>query len=264
MALPITGGVMELLGVEAAMASLRRGEPVLVYDSDRRERETDIIIASQHITPAAIRQMRRDGGGLVCATVPPPAWRRLGIPFLADLFQEAGGRHPLLAELVPDDIPYDTRSAFAITINHRRTFTGVTDRDRALTISQLAKMIREALEYRGPDDDLRRAFGRLFRAPGHVTLLNAAEGLLSNRQGHTEMATALVGLAGLTPSATICEMMGDDGRSLPREAALQYARERGLAFVDGAEVRRLWEGLESLPAWTKGLRGRAGVCQNGQ
>ncbi|MEM2976211.1 MAG: 3,4-dihydroxy-2-butanone-4-phosphate synthase, partial [Thermoplasmata archaeon] len=150
MALPITGGVMELLGVEAAMASLRRGEPVLVYDSDRRERETDIIIASQHITPAAIRQMRRDGGGLVCATVPPPAWRRLGIPFLADLFQEAGGRHPLLAELVPDDIPYDTRSAFAITINHRRTFTRFTDSDRSRMISQLAKMIREALEYRGP------------------------------------------------------------------------------------------------------------------
>ncbi|MGQ9583409.1 MAG: 3,4-dihydroxy-2-butanone-4-phosphate synthase [Thermoplasmatota archaeon] len=249
--------------VARALEALKRGEFVLVYDSDRRERETDLVIGSQHISPAAIRLMRRDGGGLICATVPPTAWKRLGVPFLADIFSEAGRRHPLLAALAPDDIPYDTKSAFAITINHRRTFTGVTDRDRALTISQLAKMVREAIEYDGPDEDLRRAFGRLFRAPGHVTLLNASEGLLETREGHTEMATALVALAGLTPTATICEMMGDDGRSLPRSAALEYASEKGLCFVDGAEVKEFWARVSRAPAGGA-LRGAMGVCLNGQ
>ncbi len=249
--------------IERALESLKRGELALVYDSDRRERETDLVIGSQHVTPASIRQMRKDGGGLICATVPPAAWRRLGIPFLADVLNEAGQRHPLLAALSPDDIPYDTKSAFAITINHRRTFTGVTDRDRALTISQLAMMVREAIEYTGPDEDLRRAFGRLFRAPGHVTLLNASEGLLDTRAGHTEMATALVALAGLTPSATICEMMGDDGKSLPRSDAIEYAAERGLCFVDGSELREHWAVVSGAPAGGA-LRRAMGACLNGR
>lgn len=250
--------------VERALASLAGGDFVLLYDSDSRERETDLVVASQHVTHAAVRRMRKDGGGLICTTVPSRAWQRLGIPFLADLFSEARERHPLFGELVPDDIPYDAKSAFAVTINHRKTFTGVTDRDRALTISNFAKMVREALEFRGPDEEVRRTFGRLFRAPGHVQLLNAAEGLLSGRNGHTEISTALVSFAGLIPSATICEMMGDDGRALSKAAALQYARQAGFAFLEGAQVRAFWESRAGSMPVTGQKRGAAGVVQNGK
>lgn len=237
---------------------------MLLYDSDSRERETDLVAASQHVTHDSVRRMRRDGGGLICTTVPSRAWQRLGIPFLADLFSEARQRHPLLGELVPDDIPYDAKSAFAITINHRKTFTGVTDRDRALTISHFAGMVREALEYRGPDEEVRRTFGKLFRAPGHVQLLNAAEGLLSTRNGHTEMATALVSFAGLVPTATICEMMGDDGRALPKAQASRYAREAGLVFLEGSQVRAFWESRTGTGPVPGRKRGSAGVVQNGK
>jgi 3,4-dihydroxy 2-butanone 4-phosphate synthase len=250
--------------VERALAALGRGEFVLVYDSDRRERETDLVIPSEFVSFEAIRRMRQDGGGLICTTVPAPAWSRLGIPFLADLFHEGRERHPLLAELVPDDIPYDTKSAFAITINHRKTFTGITDRDRALTISNFAQMVREAIGSEGPDEELRRTFGQLFRAPGHVTLLNASDGLLSVRSGHTEMATALVQSAGLIPSATICEMMGDDGRALAKELAAGYARDNGLVFLEGAQVKEFWDSISGGAPANARARGTAGVIQNGR
>lgn len=250
--------------VQRALEALGSGRFVLVYDSDRRERETDLVIASQFVTPEAVRRMRKDGGGLICTTVPAEAWRRLGIPFLADLFNEARERHPLLGELVPNDIPYDTKSAFAITINHRRTFTGITDKDRALTISQFSKMVREASGSSGPDEDLRRAFGRLFRAPGHVMLLNASEGLLSTRSGHTEMATALVSRAGLIPSATICEMMGDDGMARPKSAAVEYAEANGFCFLDGSAVKQFWENGTGAPATAVRRKGPEGACTNGR
>jgi len=250
--------------IDRALAALGRGEFVLVYDSDRRERETDLVVASEFVTHDAVRRLRRDGGGLVCTTVPSAAWGRLGIPFLADLFHEARERHPLLSELVPDDIPYDTKSAFAITINHRKTFTGITDRDRALTISTFARMVREALEFRGPDEEVRRAFGQLFRAPGHVMLLNASDGLLSARSGHTEMTTALVQAAGLIPSATICEMMGDDGRALAKELAAGYARDNGFVFLEGAQIKEFWDSSGAgAPALAR-AQGTAGVAQNGR
>jgi len=253
-----------LQDVREALEDLRNGKFVLVYDSDRRERETDIVVASQFVTPEHIRTLRKDGGGLICTTVPAVAWKRLGIPYLADLFHEAREAHPLLGELIPNDIPYDVKSAFAITINHRRTFTGVTDRDRALTISQFSKMVNEALGFRGPDEELRKTFGRLFRAPGHVSLLNAAEGLLSARSGHTEMATALVSEAGLIPSATICEMMADSGKALSKASALAYAGECGLCFLDGNDVKSFWEGLDRRLGVPGTLDAGAGVCQNGR
>ena len=250
--------------VERALQALCRGEFVLVYDSDKRERETDLVLASQFVEHHSIRRMRKDGGGLICTTVPAAAWKRLGIPYLADLFQESLERYPLLGELVPNDIPYDTKSAFAITINHRKTFTGVTDRDRALTVSQFARMVREALESHGPDEEVRRAFGRLFRAPGHVILLNASEGLLSVRSGHTEMATALVQSAGLIPSATICEMMGDDGKALAKDLAAGYAESSGFPFLEGAQVKEFWDGTMGGSVNSESRRSALGVAMNGR
>ena len=60
--------------VERALQALCRGEFVLVYDSDKRERETDLVLASQFVEHHSIRRMRKDGGGLICTTVPAAAW----------------------------------------------------------------------------------------------------------------------------------------------------------------------------------------------
>jgi len=225
-----------------AMEDIKAGRFVLVFDSDSREAETDMAIASRFVDHDAVRRMRREAGGLICTIAPAETWRRLGLPYMAELFAESYERHPALRLLAPDDLPYDTKSAFSITINHRKTFTGIPDRDRALTISEFAKLGMRAAGM--TDEEARAEFGGSFRAPGHVFLLNSQPKVLDERRGHTELLTGLLKLAGEYPSATICEMMGDDGRSLPKEEAKRYAERNGLAFVEGAEIIEAWEQSE--------------------
>ncbi|HID47981.1 3,4-dihydroxy-2-butanone-4-phosphate synthase [Methanothermococcus sp. SCGC AD-155-E23] len=216
---------MEL--IEKAINSLRSGKIVLVYDSDDREGETDMVVASEKITPEHIKIMRKDGGGLICTAVHPEICKSIGIPFMVDVLLEASKRFPLLKELYPSDIPYDERSSFSITINHRKTFTGITDRDRAFTIRKLAELSRER---RFKD------FGKEFRSPGHVILLRAAEGLVKSRRGHTEMTVALAELANMTPVTTICEMMGEDGYAMDKSEAKRYAERHNLIFLSGEDI----------------------------
>jgi len=224
--------------IRAALEALRRGDFVLVYDADGREEETDLTLASGAVTPDAIRRMRREAGGLICVTLRGDVRERLGLPFMTDVLRTAGTAYPLLKELASEDMRYDRHSAFSITVNHRDTFTGITDRDRALTISRFAALAEEAI--RRENGWAAHAFAREFRSPGHVPLLNAAEPLLEARRGHTELTTALLAMAGLVPSATICEMMADDGRALSKADAKAYARDRNLVFLEGQDIVRAW------------------------
>ncbi|ADC69142.1 3,4-dihydroxy-2-butanone 4-phosphate synthase [Methanocaldococcus sp. FS406-22] len=213
--------------VEKAIEALRRGEIILVYDSDEREGETDMVVASQFITPEHIRRMRKDAGGLICTAIHPDICNKLGIPFMVDILEFASQKFKVLKELYPNDIPYDEKSSFSITINHRKTFTGITDNDRAFTIKKLAELVRE---------ERFNDFGKEFRSPGHVTLLRAAEGLVKNRQGHTEMTVALAEMAGLIPITTICEMMGDDGNAMSKTETKRYAERHNLVYLSGEEI----------------------------
>lgn len=112
----------------------------------------------------------------------------------------ASSKYPVLKELTPNDIPYDERSSFAIWVNHRDTFTGITDNDRAVTINKMAILCGE---------ERFNEFGKEFRSPGHVSLLRGAENLVKNRQGHTEIALALCEMADITPVCVVCEMMDE-------------------------------------------------------
>ena len=179
------------------------------------------------------------GGGLVCTTFSHDTGEKLGLPFLSELFYKEGGRYPVLKELIPNDIPYDEGSSFSITINHRKTFTGITDRDRALTISEFAGFLEHMPDI--GEFEARERFGDLFRAPGHIHLLRCSRELLLKRQGHTELATSLCVMAGLIPTATICEMMSDDGNSLSREKAEKYGKDNDLVFIEGSEIIEAWQ-----------------------
>ncbi|NLL95091.1 MAG: 3,4-dihydroxy-2-butanone-4-phosphate synthase [Thermoplasmatales archaeon] len=230
------------MAVKDALEAIKRGEIVLVFDFDDREGETDMTIASEFITPGHITRMRKDAGGLLCTTTPFAAAKEIGLPFMSDVFWDGSGKYPLLAAMAPTDIPYDrTKSSFGVTINHRKTFTGITDRDRALTITEYA----ETLFSGKPAEEIRREMGERFRAPGHVHLLNTSERILDGRKGHTELCTALMIMAGVKPSATICEMMADDGNALKKDEAMEYAKEHGLVFVEGKDVVDAWA------AWKK-------------
>lgn len=224
-----------------ALQALRQGQPVLLYDADGREEETDIVVASQFATPQSIRFLREAGGGLVCTAIAPEHHRKLGLPFLADLVRAGAERHPVLRHMHADDIRYDpSKSSFGLTINHRSTYTGIPDGDRSLTVRELATFLGrvEALV----PEQAQREFGQEFRAPGHCILLNGAEGGLAARQGHTELSIELARQAGLVPCTTICEMLDPaSGKALGKKAAQAYAQANGLVFLTGRDVIDAWQ-----------------------
>jgi 3,4-dihydroxy 2-butanone 4-phosphate synthase len=222
-----------------AIEDLKAGKFVLVYDADGREEETDLVISSQFVTPQTIRLLRSDGGGLICTTMDHETREKLGLPYLSEIFQDMGDKFSVLRNLIPNDIPYDEISSFSVTINHRKTFTGITDNDRAYTISEFANFITEVSKME--NGNAQKLFGEQFRAPGHVHLLNSTQNLLTTRRGHTELATALVKMAGLVPSATICEMMDGSGKARDKESARKYAKEHGFIFLEGLEIIEAWQ-----------------------
>lgn len=224
--------------LERALESLRQGTFVLVYDADGREEETDFIIGAQHVRPSHITRMRRDGGGLIFVMVHHAIGHRLGLPFLTDVLAYGAARWPVLAELTPHDIPYDTKSSFSLTINHRHTFTGITDNDRALTMREFARLGAEVESM--SEKEARHLFGQRFRSPGHVPICLASQHLLATRQGHTELSVALGVMAGITPVMAGCEMM-NEGVSLSKKEALAYAQEHSLVFLEGPDIVEAWK-----------------------
>ena len=219
-----------------ALRDLRAGKFVLIYDADGREEEVDLFVAAEHATPDAVRTLRKDAGGLVFLAVDPRVGHALELPFLQDLYAEDAARHPVLRRLIPNDIKYDSRSSFSLTINHRQTFTGITDNDRSLTITQFAKLAA------APDVE---TFGKSFRAPGHVHLCVGADKLLHQRQGHTEIGVALARLAGVTPVLAGCEMLSDSGRALGRADAARWAAAHDATILNGADIQAEWLKLEA-------------------
>ncbi len=224
--------------LDDALEELKKGNFILVYDADGREEETDFFIAGEFITPEAIQRMRKDGGGLIFIMVENGAAKKLGLPYMADVIYKCSQKWPVFKELIPNDIPYDTKSSFSLTINHRKTFTGIRDVDRAMTISEFAKLVKEM----GEMDEVKaqRIFGEHFRSPGHVPICISARNLLDEREGHTELGIAMAEMAGLTPVMAGCEML-DVGISLKKEKAMKYAEEHGFVFLEGKEIIERWK-----------------------
>ncbi|MFW5939930.1 MAG: 3,4-dihydroxy-2-butanone-4-phosphate synthase [Halolamina sp.] len=211
--------------VAAAEAAFARGEPVLIHDAADREGEVDIVYPAAAVDPAAVSRLRRDAGGLICVAISDAVAEAWALPFLADALD-----HPA-TESGP--LSYDDRSSFSLPVNHRETFTGITDDDRALTIRELgtAADAAEAGEF-GAD-----AFAETFRSPGHVTLLRGAPDLLADRQGHTELGLALAEAAGREPAVVVCEMVdGDTGAARTPADARAYAEREGLVYVEGRDL----------------------------
>lgn len=229
-------------GFERALGDIKAGRPVLVYDFDDRERKTDMTVASQFVTADVLRTMRREVGGLICTTTPGRLAEEIGLPFMSDVLWNDVERYPLLRAMAPVDIPYDrTKSFFGITVNHRDTYTGITDADCVLIIFAYAETVFSGK----PLEVIRGDLGERFRAPGHVHLLNTAWDIIVDRRGYTELCTAMMYMARIKPSATICKMMGDRGDSMHRADVERYAEERGYAFVTGDGVPSAWEGFVS-------------------
>ncbi len=214
-----------------AINAIRNGEFVLIFDDEAREGETDMVIGAEFVAKEKIAKMRMDAGGLICIAIHPEKSKMLKLPFLTEVFEYASAKFDIFNELKANDIPYDEDSAFSLSINHRKTFTGITDFDRALTVSEFANLAKN-----GGD------FGKLFRTPGHVPLLRASEGLVLNRKGHTELSVALAEMAGITPVTCISEMLDHkSGRALSKKDVLRYAKKNNLIFINGYEIEKAYK-----------------------
>lgn len=208
--------------VEKAIASLKNGSMVIVYDGDEREGEADIMLHASFAKPETIELLRKDGGGLICVAIEQKMAEEMELPFYTDLLKASGHK---ISSMECTKTAYKDKPAFAIPVNHKGVYTGITDNDRSLTITKLAELTDA--------ENIHEALVKDFYSPGHVFLLIGRG--IENRKGHTELSLELAKRAGLPGVMVLCEMLGE-GKALTKEEAKNYAEKKGFAFLEGKDV----------------------------
>ncbi len=221
--------------VKKGIEYVKKGKLVLIYDAEDREGETDFVMPASFITSQKVASFRKEAGGLICVAIHPVAADRLGLPLISDILRNVNSNFSPLRRIVEEkgDLLYDNRSSFSLWVNHRDTFTGITDRDRALTIRKMGEAVDKVLN----GNDRSYDFYSEFRTPGHVSILKAAEGLMEERRGQTELSVALALLAGVSPAMVICEMLdSESGGAVSKADAIAFASKRDAVFMEGKEI----------------------------
>ena len=214
------------MSLETGLESLKRGEFVLLFDSAGRENEIDMVVAAEFITPEHVARMRQNAGGLLCIALENIFAKSLELQYMHDTLASSSMSNK---EMIMGLAPYGDYPTFSLSVNHYQTYTGITDKDRALTIFEMANIYKV--------ENKQKKFSSSFKTPGHVPLLIASEGLLASRQGHTEMSVYLAKTAGLTPVTAICEMMdAETYTALSVDKAEKFGKQNGIPLIDGKEL----------------------------
>ncbi|MFZ4744329.1 MAG: 3,4-dihydroxy-2-butanone-4-phosphate synthase [Betaproteobacteria bacterium] len=190
--------------VQDILADMKAGRMVIMVDDEDRENEGDLLMAADHVSAEAINFMARFGRGLVCLTLTRERCEYMNLP-------------PMAAS---NGTVYST--AFTVSIEAAQgVTTGISAADRALTI-------QAAVSAQSSAKDLVQ--------PGHVFPLQAVDGGVLMRAGHTEAGCDLSAMAGCSAAAVICEIMKDDG-SMARLTDLKiFAAEHGLKIGTIADL----------------------------
>jgi 3,4-dihydroxy 2-butanone 4-phosphate synthase len=227
-----------LTKISEAVTALRNGNFVLIHDDGNRENEIDMVVSAENILPKHISVMRKDAGGLICTAISKEISLKLGLPYMYDILKIFGTSNRSISLINKDTSPYGDKPSFSITINHVNTYTGITDYDRALTISSLAKICKE-LQTEADNNKamMIEEFQNNFRTPGHVPILIASKGLLNERKGHTEMSVLLTKIANIANVTTICEMLDPNNyKALSYVDACKYAKENNIVMLDSKDL----------------------------
>ena len=190
--------------VERAIAAIGRGEMVILTDDEDRENEGDLVMAADRVTPEAINFMVTEARGLVCLAMTGERLDDLGVPMMPSTNQG----------------PYGT--AFTVSIEAR---TGVTT---GISAADRARTVQVAVDPASTGDDLV--------TPGHIFPLRARAGGVLVRTGQTEGSVDLARLAGLSPSAVICEIMSPDGSMARREELEEFAQDHDLVLLSVEDI----------------------------
>lgn len=206
-----------LSSIEELIEDARNGRMFILSDDEDRENEGDLVIPASMITPEAINFMARYGRGLICLAMTGEQVEKLNLPLMS----------------AQNHAPHKT--AFTVSIEAREgVTTGISAADRARTVEAAIDPA---------------ASPRSVVTPGHIFPLVAQDGGVLVRAGHTEAGVDIARLAGLNPSAVICEIMNDDGTMARMPDLVKFAQTHGLkigTIADLIAYRRRTEKLVEL------------------
>ena len=181
--------------IEEILEDLRNGKNVVIIDDEDRENEGDIICAAEHATLENVNFMASYAKGLICMPMAKEYIEKLGLPQMVEINTD------------------NHCTAFTVSIDHVDTTTGISAYERSITAQ---KTVAEDAK---PSD---------FRRPGHMFPLQAKDGGVLERPGHTEATVDLVRLAGLKPAGLCCEIMQEDGMMARTPYLIAFAKKHGL------------------------------------
>ena len=210
---PTDDGPLADIGV--ALEAFARGEILVVVDDEDRENEGDLIMAAEHVTPEKIAFFLHHTSGFICAPITTERAAELDLRPMVEQNTES------------------MRTAFLVSVDYRHgTTTGISSFDRAATVLALV-------------DPTTRP-GDLAR-PGHILPLEAREGGVLKRAGHTEATVDLARMAGLYPAGILCEIGDDSKMGMARQPELRrFAREHDLHMISIADLIRYRRRTEKL------------------
>ncbi|MBQ9372116.1 MAG: GTP cyclohydrolase II [Thermoguttaceae bacterium] len=189
--------------IEEAIESFRKGEIVIVMDDADRENEGDFICAAEKVTPEHVNFMLKYGRGQTCVPLLPDTCRRLN-----------------LTQMVQDNTA-PLHTAFTVPVDHVKARTGITAQEKAMAVRALAD----------PDSKITD-----FVRPGHLFPLEAKEGGVLRRAGHTETAVDLARLAGLFPAGLLTEILDETGDRATTAELIEIAKRFNLKIVTVAAL----------------------------
>ena len=197
---------MKFSSIDSAVDDIKIGKPIIVIDSEDRENEGDLVIASELVTPDTINFMAKEGRGLICVSITSERSKELDL-------EPMDRRNSSLHE-----------TNFTISVDAKQnTTTGISAFDRSKTILAL---INDGTR----SSDLAR--------PGHIFPIVGKDGGVLRRAGHTEASIDLAMMAGLRPSGVICEIMADDGTMARGDELQKFSEKHNLKIISISDLIR--------------------------
>jgi len=189
--------------IEEAVQAIKDGQLVIVMDDEDRENEGDFICAAEKVTVEHVNFMLKNGRGQVCMPILPETCRRLN-----------------LTQMVKDNTA-PLQTAFTVPVDHITARTGITAQEKTKTIQAIVDPGSK------PSDFVR---------PGHLFPLEAKEGGVLRRAGHTEASIDLARLAGLRPAGVLCEILDDTGQRANTEQLIEMSKKFNLKIITVADL----------------------------
>ena len=191
---------IKLDNIEDAIESIRKGEVIIVVDDENRENEGDFLAAAEKITPAIINFMAKEGRGLICVPLSEKRCKEIKLDRMVSNSAD----------------PMGTAFTISVDLKGKGVTTGISAKDRALTIKALVNENTKSND---------------FSKPGHIFPLIGKEGGVLRRTGHTEAAIDFARLAGMKPAGVIVEIMNEDGSMARLPELYKVSKKFGLKIV---------------------------------